>query len=237
MEKFKITLTIILAVLFTLIMLLVSEQLKTTKLFSISQNEYINYQFNYQVLILLIAFISLVVSYILNPINFLNFFEFGSISAQAKELKLFGISNNDSWLKTGISLTIFISLSTATFMYFQIKQQHLNWDLLKSGLFWILIFSFTNSFSEEMIFRMGIVSPLKGLLQPNTIFIISAILFGIPHFMGMPSGLIGATMAGVLGFVLAKSLFETNGFFWAWIIHFFQDVIIIGVLFLNSTKF
>ncbi len=87
-----------------------------------------------------------------------------------------------------------------------------------------------------MIYRMGVVPPLNGLLQPMTIFIISAILFGIPHFGGMPSGLIGATMAGVLGLVLAKSLYETNGFFWAWTIHFIQDVIIIGTLFLMATK-
>ena len=87
-----------------------------------------------------------------------------------------------------------------------------------------------------MIFRIDIVSPLKGILQPMTIFIISAILFGLPHMAGMPSGLIGATMAGILGLVLAKSLYETNGFFWAWIIHFLQDVIIIGTLFLMATK-
>ena len=87
-----------------------------------------------------------------------------------------------------------------------------------------------------MIFRMGIVSPLKGLLQPMTIFIISAILYALPHMAGMPSGLIGATMTGILGLILAKSLYETNGFFWAWIIHFLQDVIIIGTLFLMATK-
>lgn len=68
------------------------------------------------------------------------------------------------------------------------------------------------------------------------IYFLSAILFGVPHLAGMPSGVIGATMAGFLGFVLAKSLHETKGFFWAWVIHFIQDVIIIGALFLLSTK-
>ena len=70
----------------------------------------------------------------------------------------------------------------------------------------------------------------------RVMLLISAILFGIPHLAGMPSGIIGATMAGVLGLVLAKSLYETNGFFWAWTIHFIQDVIIIGTLFLLATK-
>ncbi len=236
MEKFKIALPIIFVVIFTAIILLASQQLKTTKLFEVSQNEYVNFQFNYQFLLLLITVLSLAVTYYLNKENFLKYFTLGDISMPAKELKLFGIKANDSWLKTGISLTIFISLATATFMYFQLKQVQVNWALLQSGMFWILLFSLTNSFGEEMIFRMGIVSPLKGLLQPMTIFVISAVLFGIPHLAGMPSGLIGAAMAGVLGLVLAKSLYETNGFFWAWAIHFMQDVIIIGTLFLLATK-
>jgi len=121
-------------------------------------------------------------------------------------------------------------------MYLQLKNTTIEWKQLQSGIFWILLFSLTNSFGEEMIYRMGIVSPLTNLLSPMTIFIISAILFGFPHLAGMPSELIGATMAGVLGLVLAKSLYETNGFFWAWTLHFIQDVIIIGSLFLLSTK-
>ncbi|MFM9052781.1 MAG: type II CAAX prenyl endopeptidase Rce1 family protein, partial [Bacteroidota bacterium] len=60
-----------------------------------------------------------------------------------------------------------------------LKQVQVNWILLQNGIFWIILFSLTNSFAEEMIFRIGVVSPLKGLLQPMTIFIISAILFGI----------------------------------------------------------
>ena len=236
MEKFKVAIPIILVVAFTTLILLSSQQLKTSKLFSVSQNEYVNFQFNYQFLLLLITILSLTITYFLNKENFSNYFTLGGISNPATEMKLFGIKANDSWLKTGISLTIFISLATATFMYFQLKQSQVNWTLLQSGIFWIILFSLTNSFGEEMIYRMGIVSPLNGLLQPMTIFIISAILFGIPHLAGMPSGLIGATMAGVLGLVLAKSLYETNGFFWAWTIHFIQDVIIIGTLFLLATK-
>lgn len=236
MEKFKIGLPIILVIIFTILILLSSQFLKTKSLFSVSQNEYVNFQFNYQFVLLLVTLISLTATYFLNKENFLNFLSFGDISLPAKELKLLGIKENDSWLKTGISLSIFISLATATFMYFQLNQANVNWTLLQNGIFWILLFSLTNSFGEEMIYRMGIVSPLKGLLQPMTIFIISAFLFGIPHLAGMPSGLIGATMAGVLGLVLAKSLYETNGLFWAWIIHFLQDVIIISSLYLLSVK-
>jgi uncharacterized protein len=232
MEKFKIALPIILVIGFTGLILLASHYLKTIRFFSVSDNEYVNFQFNYQFVLLLITLLSLTATYLLNKENFASYFSLGNISAPAKELKFFGIKESDSWLKTGISLSVFISLATASFMFFQLQKAQVDWTLLSSGVLWILLFSLTNSFGEEMIFRMGIVSPLKGLLSPMTIFITSAVLFGLPHLTGMPSGLIGATMAGVLGLVLAKSLYETNGFFWAWFIHFLQDLIIIGVLFL-----
>jgi uncharacterized protein len=236
MVKLKITLSIILVVVYTGLILFSSTHLKTAKLFSISTNTYINFQANYQIILLGITLLSLVTTYFLNRETFTNFFTFGNLSATSEEMKLFGIKAGDSWLKTGLSLTIIISLVTGIFMFFQLKNANIEWEQLQSGIFWILLFSLTNSFGEEMIYRMGIVSPLTKLLSPMTIFIISAILFGLPHLAGMPSGLIGATMAGVLGLVLAKSLYETNGFFWAWTIHFIQDVIIIGTLFLMATK-
>lgn len=236
MEKLKITLPIILVIIYTGLILFSSQQVKTSKLFSVSQDEYINFQFNYQLILLIIAMISLNITYFLNKESFTNYFSLGNISAPAQEMNCFGIKANDSWAKTGISLTIAISLITGIFMFFQLKHVSINWQLLQSGVFWILLFSLTNSFGEEMIYRIGIVSPLKGLLTPMTVFIISAILFGLPHLAGMPSGLIGAIMASILGLVLAKSLYETNGLFWAWLIHFLQDVIIIGALFLVTKK-
>lgn len=54
--------------------------------------------------------------------------------------------------------------------------------------------------------------------------VLSALLFGAPHLRGMPSGLVGALVAGVRGWLLARSVLETHGFAWAWGIHFLQDI-------------
>ena len=228
---YKTLIPILFTVLFTIVLLFAGSLGKKLN-FEISTNGYINGQVNYQIILLLITGISILVTYMLNPHNFNNFFSFGQISAVGEELKLFGIKKGDSWLKTGVSLSIIITVVTAIFMYFQLKKVDVDWSLLQGGIFWIILFSLTNSFGEEMIFRLGIVSPLKGLIAPLTIFWVSAILFGIPHFAGMPNGIIGASLAGILGFVLAKSMYETNGFFWAWLIHFLQDLVIIGSLYL-----
>ena len=200
-----------------------------------SNNAYINYQIKYQILLLLTAFSVLLWAYFIDKNNFAQLFSIGNINARTEKMPLFGIKEGDKWFETGLSLSILITFVTTVFMYVQLKQYTVNWTLLLQGLGWILLFSLTNSFGEEAIYRIGIVSPLKDGVTPTTVFLISAVLFGIPHFGGMPSGVIGVVMAGVLGFVLAKSVYETNGIFWAWLIHFLQDVVIIGSIYLMKT--
>lgn len=231
----RIITPILLAIVFTISILLLSGHAHRIGI-SVSENNYINFQMNYQLLLLTIAFISMVSSYVLNPEVFKSIMSIGNISATGEELKIFGIKRGDSWLKTGLSLSVFISLTTGIFMYLQLKGQSIDYSLLKTGFLWIVLFSLTNSFAEEMIFRVGINGPLTNLLSPNKIFLISAVIFGVVHFQGMPSGIIGIILAGLLGYVLSKSIQETNGIFWAWIIHFLQDVIIISSLFLIKSS-
>ncbi|MBW8685265.1 CPBP family intramembrane glutamic endopeptidase [Chitinophaga rhizophila] len=230
----QIGLPIALAVLYTALIFLAITYVKASLPFHVLGNAYADFQINYQVLLLGITSLSLITSYFLNKERFTQVFRVGHLAAPSAAMKLFGIKAGDSWVKTGLSLTVIISIVTGVFMYFQLKHASVDWKQLQGGIFWIILFSLTNSFSEEMIYRVGIVSPLTNLLSPMTIYIISGIVFGLPHIAGMPSGIIGATMAGVLGLVLAKSLYETQGIFWAWIIHFIQDVIIIGSLYLLS---
>lgn len=225
----KIITPITLAVLITAGILTLSGQANRIGI-KVSENSFINFQMNYQILLFGLALLSMISSYILNPESFKSILSVGNISAIGEELKIVGIKKGDSWLKTGISLSVFISLATGIFMYFQLKGQTIDYGLLKTGLFWIIIFSLTNSFSEEIIYRIGINGPLANLLSPKKIFLISAVIFGLAHFQGMPNGVIGIILAGLLGYVLSKSVHETNGIFWAWLIHFLQDVIIIGVL-------
>ncbi|MFT5823492.1 MAG: membrane protease YdiL (CAAX protease family) [Crocinitomix sp.] len=229
----KLILPILLVAVFTAILL--SGQANKIGI-TISGNSYINFQINYQLLLLGVALISMLSSYILNPESFKSILSVGNISAIGEELKIFGIKKGDSWLKTGLSLSIFISLATGIFMYFQLKGQAVDYSLLKTSFLWIILFSLTNSFAEEMIFRVGINGPLDNLLSPNKIFLISAVIFGVAHYQGIPNGIVGIILAGLLGYVLSKSIQETNGIFWAWLIHFLQDVIIIGSLYLLKSS-
>lgn len=161
-----------------------------------------------------------------NGANFATFLAPGNIAAPAKGVSWLGIPEGESWRSLGVSLSIFITLGTFTFVYFQFRKSVGDLKQRLPYLPWVLLFSLTNSFSEEVVYRLGVIVPLAGSVDADYILLISAVAFGVPHLRGMPNGIVGVLMAGFLGWLLAKSVMETNGIFWAWFIHFLQDIVI-----------
>ena len=192
--------------------------------FSVSSLEYINIQSKYQVLLFGVAMLVLIAIYFVNVPNFSAFLAPGNIAAPAKGVPWLGISEGESWLRLGASLSFFMTLATSTFVYLQFRKSDAGLKQVIPFLPWVLLFSVTNSFSEEVVYRLGVIVPLVGSINTTYILLISAAAFGAPHLRGMPNGIVGALMAGLLGWLLAKSVMETNGIFWAWFIHFLQDI-------------
>ena len=124
-----------------------------------------------------------------------------------------------------------ISLVTTVVIYFQIfkTSDATALDILHTLPFGIL-FALSNSFVEESITRLGIVVVCKDMLPDKVIAWLSGVVFGSIHYFGNPGGLTGMVVAGFLGWLLCKSILETKGIFWAWFIHFLQDVIIFSAL-------
>jgi membrane protease YdiL (CAAX protease family) len=205
----------------------------------LNQNSVVDYQIKFQSLQLVLTAIALLLVYFLNPENFARFFRMGDVNAHISKIAWLGVTGKETWLEISTSIGLFITLGTGIFMFFQLKKAGVQTsEVLKSSevLVWAILFSATNAFSEEAIFRIGIVSPLYGIFSVSVIILISAVVFGAPHYFGMPSGIVGALMAGFLGWLLALSLVETQGLLIAWTIHFAQDVVIITSMILLSNK-
>jgi len=90
----------------------------------------------------------------------------------------------------------------------------------------VIPFAAMNAFMEEAIFRLPYVT--MGANETNSRvygLVMGSLVFGVLHYWGAaPNGLVGAAMSAFLGFVLAKSIQETRGFFWAFTIHFMLDL-------------
>ncbi len=197
---------------------------------------YIDGELKYQLITLGIAGLVLLATYLAAPANFRRFFGLGQIDAPVEPVRAIGLNPgpNETWLQVGRTFALIITGVTAVLIYFQairgnsIAREHLRF------VPWILAFAVSNAFVEEMITRFAVVSVLDGVVPRTAIYLISAAIFGGVHYFGTPGGVLGVLMAGFLGWFAAKSIGETGGFFWAWLIHFLQDVVIfIGFFFLK----
>jgi membrane protease YdiL (CAAX protease family) len=201
-----------------------------------NKNSVVDFQIKFQSMQLVLAAVVLTLVFLLNRANFAKFFRIGDVNAHVSTIPWLGITGTETWLQIALTIGLFVTLGTVIFMFFQLKNAGVDYHYFLFALIWSIPFSITNAFSEEAIFRLGIVSPLYGIWAISLIVLLSAVLFGIPHYFGMPSGVVGVLMAGFLGWLLAMSLVKTQGFLLAWGIHFVQDVVIITSVILMSRK-
>jgi len=197
-------------------------------------NSYLSFQLKYQAILLASVLLSLGVIFLLSRSQFLSFFRIGNISAPSSAVNWLGIKTGEKWSSIGINMLVIISLVTATFLFFQFRKMPISWSIVLVNFHWIILFSLLNAFSEEMIFRFGVVISLNSIVPVSAIILISAISFGVVHYGGTPGGFIGIVLAGIMGFILCKSLIETQGVFWAILIHCVQDILIISSIVLSN---
>ena len=100
----------------------------------------------------------------------------------------------------------------------------------------VLICAAANAFNEEMTYKASFLAVLEDAVGKKQALYLMAAFFGIFHFYGNPYGIIGVLMATFLGWLLGKSMLETRGVFWAWFIHFLQDVLIFIFLAIGSVS-
>jgi membrane protease YdiL (CAAX protease family) len=91
-----------------------------------------------------------------------------------------------------------------------------------------------NAFNEEMTYRASLLTGLQSAIGPRMALWNTAVFFGLAHYFGVPYGVVGVLMSTFLGWLLGKAMLETRGFFWAWLIHFVQDVLIFSFMVAGS---
>ena len=193
----------------------------------------INKQIIYQSITLLTTIVFLFVLCLTKRKTFQAYFRKGNLSADILPEPLMGIKPkaSENWIHLGRDFSIIISVETAIVIYFQLMGGNgISIGNILSILPFSIVFALSNSFVEESITRLGVVVVLKDVIKDRTIPFVSALLFGSVHYWGNPGGILGVLVAGFLGWFLTKSILETKGIFWAWWIHFLQDVIIISVM-------
>lgn len=203
----------------------------TADLLTLHEQARINGELLYQGITTLMALVFLGILFLLFPRKFRRFARFGDPSATGEPVKWLGIGPDDPWRSVGTSFALIITLVTAVTLFFTVLGGQLPPAEALRFVPWVLLAALTNSFVEEAYTRFGVVVSFYGVLPNRLIYLIAGLSFGIPHYFGTPGGPFGVLLTVFLGWLLAKSIVETRGVFWAWFVHFLQDVGIFFVLF------
>lgn len=158
----------------------------------------------------------------------------GHLDAPAAPVRLFGMRNAEPWTRFGRNFAIFVSMGTLIFLFISARPEPAALLGVLPALPIVLLLAAMNAFSEEAPYRAALLGVLNGALTPGQAVGLSAVFFGIGHYYGVPYGLVGVVMATFLGWLLGKAMIETKGFFWAWFIHFLQDIWIFSFMALGS---
>ena len=231
--NFIITISMV-GLMIAAILFLMSNPLFTVNWFS---TNYLNRTMAYQASTLVLSLVIVLVTAFQTGFQSLRLLSIKRIDGKVLPEPWIGITkkNKDSWKKLGFNFTVIISLVTAAAIYFQVIQNGIIQTLALASFLSIILFALTNSFVEEVTFRHTFASIVEHHgLNPYISKALSALVFGGVHYLGTPGKIPGVLLAGFLGWFLSKSVHETKGFFWAWLIHFVQDVIIMAALYLTS---
>lgn len=158
----------------------------------------------------------------------------GDTAAPVEPVKWLGAKPGERWDTFGRNFAFFISLGTLAFLVIAGRPPL---DIVLRALPFlpaVLLAAALNAFNEEMTYKASFLSVLEGPAGRNQALLLMAAYFGLGHYYGIPYGVIGVLMAGFLGWLLGKSMLETRGLFWAWFIHFWQDVLIFSFLAIGS---
>lgn len=183
---------------------------------------------------LLVAFIMIIALFLLKRRRGGFFLDIGRLDAVAKPVKWLGMDRPVSWARFGWILAGCISLGTLVFLAIAGRPSLRLVGAALPLLPAVLLLATMNAFSEELNYRASLLATLEPVVGRQQSLLLTAAVFGLAHFYGVPYGVIGVIMSGFLGWILGKSMLETRGMFWAWFIHFCQDVLIFSFMAIGS---
>lgn len=159
----------------------------------------------------------------------------GQLDATGAPIRWLGITRPYSYRRFGPLAALCICLGLGAFLVIGG-----GWPSLSPGSLSLMVvlavvaLAAMNAFSENVTYRAAPLATLEPAVGASQAMLLTAVIFGIGHFYGVPYGIVGVVMAGALGWLLNKTMLETRGFFWPWFIHFCQDALVFSFMALGA---
>jgi membrane protease YdiL (CAAX protease family) len=160
----------------------------------------------------------------------------GELAAPAQPIPFLWPRRRIPWTIFGSVVLAVFGIALPLFLYFTIHPDFSAGARILHFAPWILGVAALNAANEEFQFRNVLLAHLRNVVTPGEAALLTAFLFGLGHYYGQPSGPIGVLMAGFAGWIWAKSMVETRGSAWAFLIHMVQDIVIFSFLAVGAAK-
>jgi membrane protease YdiL (CAAX protease family) len=130
------------------------------------------------------------------------------------------------WTRFAVTLLLIFGMVLPFYLYLTLHPRVQSVQELFLVLPWAVATAAINAANEEFQFRSVLLARLKNVIPVQEACLLAGVFFGLNHYFGQPSGWSGVFMAGIAGWIWAKSMVETRGFSCAFAIHFVQDIVI-----------
>jgi hypothetical protein len=154
----------------------------------------------------------------------------GDPGAPAAPVRWMGVGPGTRWSTLGPILSVAITGGTLAFLVLSGTPSVDRLARAIPSIPIVLACAALNALAEEVTYKAGFLAVLLEPVGARNALRMVAAYFGLAHFYGVPYGIVGVALAWFLGWILARSMLETRGLWWAWWIHFLQDVAIFGFL-------
>jgi membrane protease YdiL (CAAX protease family) len=154
----------------------------------------------------------------------------GNLAAPAKPIPFLGLRRPIPWTWLGPAFMLVFAVVLSPYLYLTVYPNFSNSARIVRTFPWSVAVALLNAASEEFQFRSVLLAHLRGIFRPGETILLTAVFFGLGHYYGQPSGPLGVLMAGFAGWIWARSMIDTRGGVWAFLIHFVQDIVIFTFL-------
>lgn len=160
----------------------------------------------------------------------------GDLDAPAEPVDWLAIKAGERWKQVGRQfLTVFAIVVVVIFLM-AVRPSGPEWGLIARLLPAAILLAGMNAFTENFAFRAAVLPPLVPAVEKAHALLLSALFFGLPHYYGFPPGIGGPIVATFLGWVLARSMVETKGFLWAWMMQMPLDILAVLAVLVDAAR-
>ena len=154
----------------------------------------------------------------------------GNPAAPARPIPFLGLRKPVPWTWLGPAFILVFAVVLAPYLYLTVHPNFSIGDRILRTFPWSVAVALLNAASEEFQFRSVLLAHLRKVFPPGEMILLTAVFFGLGHYYGQPSGPLGVVMAGLAGWIWARSMIDTRGGVWAFVIHVIQDIVIFTFL-------